>query len=41
MENIDEYIEWVDVIIGTDLPDPASDAALYELVKTSQVPHIM
>ena len=38
MENIDEYIEWVDVIIGTDLPDPVSDAALYELVKTSQVP---
>ena len=32
MENIDEYIEWVDAIISTDLPDPDNDAARYELV---------
>ena len=39
MENIDEYIERVDAIISTDLPDRMSDAALYELVKTCQVHH--
>ena len=39
MENIYEYIEWVDTIVSTDFPDPLSDAALYELVKTYQVHH--
>ena len=37
MENIDEYIEWVDAMISTNLPDPVYDAALYELVKNYQV----
>ena len=31
MENIDEYIEWVDAIISTDLQDADTDAARYEL----------
>ena len=39
MENIDEYIEWVDAISSTDLPDPTFDTALYELVKNYQVHH--
>ena len=29
----------VDAIISTDLPDPAYDTVLYELVKTYQVHH--
>ena len=41
MENIDEYIELVDPIISKDLPDPVSDPALYELVKTYQAHHQM
>ena len=32
MENIDKCIEWVDAVISTDLQDPVSDAALYELL---------
>ena len=39
MENIEEYIDWVNGIFRTDLPVPLSDVALYELSKTYQVHH--
>ena len=39
MQNIGEYIEQVDAIITTELSNPVSDAAFYELVKVYQVHH--
>ena len=36
-ESKQEYIQWVDSIIRTDMPDPASEAELFELVRTFQV----
>ena len=35
--NIEEYTNWVDMIIHTDLPDPSSEPDLHELVKTYQI----
>ena len=35
--NIEEYTNWVDTIIRTDLPDPTSEPDLHELVKTYQI----
>ena len=35
--NIDEYISWVGNIIRSGLPDPLSEPALFELVKTYQI----
>ena len=36
-ESKQEYIQWVDSIIRTDMPDPVSEAELFELVRTFQV----
>ena len=36
-ETKDEYIQWVDSIIRTDMPNSVSDKELFELVKTFQV----
>ena len=36
-ETKDEYIQWVDSIIRTDMPNSVSDKELLELVKTFQV----
>ena len=36
-ETKDEYIQWVDSIIRTDMPNSGSDKELFELVKTFQV----
>ena len=36
-ETKDEYIQWVDSIIRTDMPNSVSEKELFELVKTFQV----
>ena len=36
-ETKDEYIQWIDSIIRTDMPNSVSDKELLELVKTFQV----
>ena len=35
--NIEEYANWVDMVIRTDLPDPSSVPDLHELVKRYQI----
>ena len=36
-ESKQEYIQWIDSIIRTDITDPASEAELFQLVRTFQV----
>ena len=35
--NIEEYTNWFDMVIRTDLPDASSEPDLHELVKTCQI----